>query len=58
MMKKNILAGLHYDKFEISDKNRLKIISKFKKLEKKFEINHIMINSHVCIFQGTLKGAR
>lgn len=56
--EKNILAGLHYDKFEISDKNRLKIIGKFKKINKKLEINHTIINSHICMFQATLKGAK
>lgn len=54
--EQNILAGLHYDKFEISEKDKLKIIGKFKKLNKKLEINHIIINNHICMFQGTLKG--
>lgn len=54
----NILAGLHYDTFEIKEKEQLKIIQKFKKLDKVIEINHIVINSHICLFQGNLKGGK
>lgn len=53
--EENILAGLHYDKFEISEENKLNIIGKFRKINKKITINHIVINNHVCLFQGKAK---
>lgn len=56
--KQSILAGLHFNSFEIKEKEQLKIIQKFKKLDKAIEINHIVINSHICLFQGNLKGGK
>lgn len=56
--EQSILAGLHFNSFEIKEKEQLKIIQKLKKLDKAIEINHIVINSHICLFQGNLKGGK
>lgn len=56
--EQSILAGLHFNSFEIKEEEQLKIIQKFKKLDKAIEINHIVINSHICLFQGNLKGGK
>lgn len=50
-----ILAGIQYDKREITEKQRLKALKQLKKLEKIFKINHILINQRGVLFQGQVK---
>lgn len=52
---KNILAGIYFEEQYNIDKINVKILKEFKKLEKSFDINHIVINKKQVIFQGTLK---
>ena len=53
--EKNILIALHYDSFKITEAIRVNILSEIKKLNKSFEINHIIINNHMVLLQGTVK---
>lgn len=54
--EKNILIALHYDSFKIIEADRINILGKIQKLNKSFEINHVVINNHMVLFQGTVKG--
>ena len=47
--EKNILIALHYDSFKITEATRENILSEIQKLNKSFEINHMVL------FQGTVK---
>lgn len=50
-----ILSGIQYDKREISEQQRLKILRQFNKIEKFLKINHIIINQRGILFQGENK---
>lgn len=50
-----ILSGIQYDKREITEQQRLKVLKQLKKLEKIFKINHILINQRGILFQGQAK---
>lgn len=53
--EKNILIALHYDSFKIIEADRINILAEIQKLDKSFEINHVIINNHMVLFQGTVK---
>lgn len=55
--EKNILIALHYDSFKIIEADRINILVEIQKLNKSFEINHVVINNHMVLFQGTVKGS-
>lgn len=55
--EKNILIALHYDSFKIIEVDRINILAEIQKLNKSFEINHVVINNHMVLFQGTVKGS-
>lgn len=55
--EKNILIALHYDSFKIIEADRINILGKIQKLNKSFEINHVVIDNHMVLFQGTVKGS-
>lgn len=55
--KINVLAGFYFNEFEISNTISSKIIKYIKPLEKYFNINHLIINKGMVLFQATLKGA-
>ena len=55
--EKNILIALHYDSFKIIEADRINILGNIQKLNKSFEINHVVINNHMVLFQGTVKGS-
>lgn len=55
--EKNILIALHYDSFKIIEADRINILAEIQKLNKSFEINHVTINNHMVLFQGTVKGS-
>lgn len=55
--EKNILMALHYDSFKIIEADRINILGKIQKLNKSFEINHVVIDNHMVLFQGTVKGS-
>ena len=55
--EKNILIALHYDSFKIIEDDRINILAEIQKLNKSFKINHVTINNHMVLFQGTVKGS-
>ena len=50
-----ILSGIQYDKRVVSKDKEVKVLRKIKKLNKVFQINHIIINSRAILFQGQVK---
>lgn len=50
-----ILSGIQFDKREITEQQRLKILRQFNKLEKILKINHMIINQRGVLFQGETK---
>lgn len=50
-----ILSGIQYDKRIVSKDEEVKVLRKIKKLNKFFQINHIIINSRSVLFQGQVK---
>lgn len=50
-----ILSGIQYDKRIVSKDEEVKVLRKIKKLNKFFQINHIIINSRSVLFQGQIK---
>lgn len=50
-----ILSGIQFDKREITEQQRLKILRQLNKLEKILKINHMIINQRGFLFQGETK---
>lgn len=50
-----ILSGIQFDKREITEQQRLKILRQLNKLEKILKINHMIINQRGVLFQGETK---
>lgn len=50
-----ILSGIQFDKREITEQQRLKILRQLSKLEKILKINHMIINQRGVLFQGEIK---
>ncbi len=52
---KNIFIGICFNEYEFSKKEENFILKNIKKMDKKFERNHFIINKHMIVFQGIEK---
>lgn len=50
-----ILSGIQYDKRIIGKDEEVKVLRKIKKLNKFFQVNHVIVNSRGILFQGQVK---
>lgn len=50
-----ILSGIQYDKRIIGKDEEVKVLRKVKKLNKFFQVNHVIVNSRGILFQGQVK---
>ena len=55
--EKNILIDVNYESFKIIEADRINILAEIQKWNKSFEINHVTVNNHMVLFQGTVKGS-